>query len=222
MSAVLLRFEWPRSFCASFRLPVSAFTKLPAEGRKVWNPAESAESAADPTSDTALHAAACPAAAPTRQTDKTQSPQVVYGGVLSVQYERLPQNFSKWKRPNTVEIDLSRLDVRAETIRLLFVPFGQKQGRGVHLKDQKLADVAEFSRARKCQCRTGKPRRHAIGKLAEEVLTTLILIHDARPEAMHLSQDGWAAMIVAVARTRKFGRHSCGTRSPNRASAHFG
>jgi hypothetical protein len=39
----------------------------------------------------------------------------------------------------TVEVDLSRLDVRAETMRL-FVPFGKKEGRGVHLKDQKLAD----------------------------------------------------------------------------------
>jgi hypothetical protein len=88
---------------------------------------------------------------------------------------------------STVEVDLSTLDVRAETIRL-FVPFGQKQGRGVHLKDQKLADVlAEFSRAKE------RPVSHvfweanlaviqAACKLAEEVLATLILIHDARRE----------------------------------------
>jgi hypothetical protein len=88
---------------------------------------------------------------------------------------------------STVEVDLSTLDVRAETIRL-FVPFGQKQGRGVHLKDQKLADVlAEFSRAKE------RPVSHvfweanlaviqAACKLAEEVLATLILIHDARCE----------------------------------------
>jgi hypothetical protein len=43
MSAVVLRFEWPKSFRASFRLPVSAFTKLHTECRKVWNLAERSE-----------------------------------------------------------------------------------------------------------------------------------------------------------------------------------
>jgi hypothetical protein len=88
---------------------------------------------------------------------------------------------------STVEIDLSALDVRAETIRL-FVPFGQKQGRGVHLKDQKLADVlAEFSRARERPVsqvfwEANLAVMQAACKLAEEVLGTLILIHNARRE----------------------------------------
>ncbi len=88
---------------------------------------------------------------------------------------------------STVEVDLSTLDVRAETIRL-FVPFGQKQGRGVHLKDQKLADVlAEFSRAKERPVsqvfwKANLAVIQAACKLAEEVLATLILIHDARRE----------------------------------------
>jgi hypothetical protein len=86
---------------------------------------------------------------------------------------------------STVEIDLSTLDVRAERIRL-FVPFGQKQGRGVHLKDQKLADVlAEFSRAKERPVsqtfwRANLSVMQASCKLTEEVLMALILIHDAR------------------------------------------
>ena len=88
---------------------------------------------------------------------------------------------------SNVEIDLSTLDVRAERIRL-FLPFGQKHGRGVHLKDHKLADVlAEFSRAKE------RPVSHTFWKanlavmqaacnLSEEVLSTLILIHEARRE----------------------------------------
>ncbi len=89
---------------------------------------------------------------------------------------------------STVEVDLSALDVRAETIRL-FVPFGQKQGRGVHVKDQKLADVlAEFSRAKERPVsqafwEANLAVMQASCKLAEEVLATLILIHDARRES---------------------------------------
>jgi hypothetical protein len=85
----------------------------------------------------------------------------------------------------TVEVDLSTLDVRAETIRL-FVPFGKKEGRGVHLKDQKLADVlAEFSRAKERPVsntfwQANLAVMKAASKLAEEVLDTLVLIHDAR------------------------------------------
>jgi len=85
----------------------------------------------------------------------------------------------------TVEVDLSMLDVRAETIRL-FVPFGKKEGRGVHLKDQKLADVlAEFTRAKERPVSNtfwdaNLAVMKAAGKLAEEVLATLVLIHDAR------------------------------------------
>ncbi len=88
---------------------------------------------------------------------------------------------------STVEVDLSGLDVRAETIRL-FVPFGQKEGRGVHLKDQKLADVlAEFSRAKERQVsqafwEANEAVMQAACKLAQEVLASLILIHDARRE----------------------------------------
>jgi hypothetical protein len=40
----------------------------------------------------------------------------------------------------TVEIDLLDQNVRAEKIRL-FLPFGEKQGRGIRVQDQELADV---------------------------------------------------------------------------------
>lgn len=89
---------------------------------------------------------------------------------------------------STVEIDLSTLDIRAEKIRL-FVPFGQKHGRGVHLKDQKLADVlAEFSRAKERPVsqifwRANLSVMQAACNLAEGGLSALILIHDARREA---------------------------------------
>jgi hypothetical protein len=89
----------------------------------------------------------------------------------------------------TVEVDLSTLDVRAETIRL-FVPFGKKEGRGVHLKDQKLADVlAEFTRAKERPVsnafwEANSAVMKAASKLAEEVLATLVLIHDARRAAV--------------------------------------
>jgi hypothetical protein len=89
---------------------------------------------------------------------------------------------------STVEIDLSTLDVRAEKIRL-FVPFGQKEGRGVHLRDQKLAEVlAEFSRAKERPVsqifwKANLAVMQAACKLAEQVLSALILIHDARREA---------------------------------------
>jgi hypothetical protein len=89
---------------------------------------------------------------------------------------------------STVEIDLSTLDVRAEKIRL-FVPFGQKEGRGVHLRDQKLAEVlAEFSRAKERPVsqvfwKANHAVMQAACKLSEQVLAALILIHDARREA---------------------------------------
>jgi hypothetical protein len=86
---------------------------------------------------------------------------------------------------STVEIDLSNLDVRADKIRL-FLPFKEKQGRGVHIKDQKLADVlSEFSRA--------KLRPVSIAfwqanlkvmeqscQLAQHILESLVLIHQAK------------------------------------------
>ncbi len=86
---------------------------------------------------------------------------------------------------STIEIDLTRWDVRAEKIRL-FLPFGQKEGRGVHLKDQKLAEVlAEFSRAKERPVsqtfwKANLLVMQAACKLAEEVLSALILIHRAR------------------------------------------
>ena len=85
----------------------------------------------------------------------------------------------------TVEVDLSRLNVRAEIIRL-FVPFGKKEGRGVHLKDQKLADVlAEFTRAQERPVsntfwEANLAVMKAASKLAAEMLASLVLIHNFR------------------------------------------
>jgi len=86
---------------------------------------------------------------------------------------------------STVEVDLSNLDVRAETIRL-FLPFGQSHGRGVHLRDQKLADIlSEFSRAKLRPVSTVfwdsnlKVMQESC-HLAEHILETLILLHEAR------------------------------------------
>jgi hypothetical protein len=86
---------------------------------------------------------------------------------------------------STVEVDLSNLDVRAETIRL-FLPFGQTHGRGIHLRDQKLADIlSEFSRAKLRPVSTVfwdsnlKVMQESC-HLAEHILETLILLHQAR------------------------------------------
>lgn len=85
----------------------------------------------------------------------------------------------------TIEVDLSNLDVRAEKIRL-FSPYGKRQGRGVLLKDQQLADVfAEFSRARQRPVaavfwEANQNVLRASCELAEGVLESLISIHDAR------------------------------------------
>ena len=85
----------------------------------------------------------------------------------------------------TVEVDLSNLNVRAEKIRL-FSPFGQKHGRGVLLKDQQLADVfAEFSRAKQRPIsnlfwQANLKVVAAACKLAEAVLDSLVLIHEAK------------------------------------------
>jgi hypothetical protein len=86
---------------------------------------------------------------------------------------------------STVEVDLSTLDVRAEKIRL-FAPFGQKEGRGIHLKDQKLAEVLSvFSRAKERPVSQGFWKANlsviqAACRLADGVLSALILIHDAK------------------------------------------
>lgn len=88
----------------------------------------------------------------------------------------------------TIEIDLSNLDVRAEKIRL-FTPYGQKEDRGISVKDQKLADVlAAFSRAKERPVSSTfwqanlKIMERACD-LAEQTLTTLLLIYDAKKES---------------------------------------
>ncbi|MCI0722825.1 MAG: hypothetical protein L0338_28225, partial [Acidobacteria bacterium] len=85
----------------------------------------------------------------------------------------------------TVEADLSNSDVRAEKIRL-FTPFGQKEARGVRLKDQDLADLfGEFSRAKwrpvsNVFWHANLDVMQAATDLAQAVLDTLILVHKAR------------------------------------------
>jgi hypothetical protein len=85
----------------------------------------------------------------------------------------------------TVEVNLSHLDVRAERIRL-FSPFGQKQDRGIWLKDQALADVlADFSRAKqrpvsKLFWEGNLSVMEAVCELAEGILSALLLMHAAR------------------------------------------
>lgn len=86
---------------------------------------------------------------------------------------------------STIEANLSHLDVRAEVIRL-FSQYGQKQGRGIRLKDQALADVlSEFSRAKERPVSTvfWKENLGVMGsacELAQGVLDTLLGIHSAR------------------------------------------
>ena len=85
----------------------------------------------------------------------------------------------------TVEVDLSNVDVRAERMRL-FAPYGEKQERGVRLKDQDLADVfAQFSRAKQRPVSTAFWRANlrvmeATTDLADSMLATLLLIHQWR------------------------------------------
>lgn len=88
----------------------------------------------------------------------------------------------------TVEVDLSHLDVRAESIRL-FTPFGGKQERGVRLKDQALADLlGEFSRAKwrpvsNIFWQANLKVMEAASDLAQAILDTLILLHKAKKVA---------------------------------------
>jgi hypothetical protein len=85
----------------------------------------------------------------------------------------------------TLEIDLTQVDVRAETIRL-FAPYGQKNGSGVRLKDQALADLlGDFSRAKQRPVSIGFWQANlrlveAASDLARGVLEALILFHEAR------------------------------------------
>jgi hypothetical protein len=85
----------------------------------------------------------------------------------------------------TVEVDLSHFDIRAEKMRL-FSPFGQKQGRGIKLKDQELADVlADFSRAKerpvsKVFWNENLKVMVAACELAGGILDALILINRVR------------------------------------------
>src|SRR5258708_28504302 len=53
---------------------------------------------------------------------------------------------------STVEADLSQLDVRAQAIRL-FVPYGQKEGRGVFLKDRSEEHTSELQSPDHLVCR---------------------------------------------------------------------
>jgi hypothetical protein len=84
----------------------------------------------------------------------------------------------------TVEIDLLDQNVRAEKIRL-FLPFGEKQGRGIRVQDQELADVlAEFSRARQRPVsiafwQANLRVMQAACRLAERMLEAIILIREA-------------------------------------------
>ena len=86
---------------------------------------------------------------------------------------------------STVEVDLSQLDVRAEKIRL-FLPYKDKQNRGISLKDQKLADIlAEFSRAKLRPVSNSFWRANlnvmlGASDMARQILESLILIHNAR------------------------------------------
>lgn len=86
---------------------------------------------------------------------------------------------------STVEIDVSGLDVRAETVRL-FAPFGSKRDRGVRLRDQDLADVlAEFSRAKqrpvsKVFWQSNQKVLEAAADLAQDILDALLMIHRAK------------------------------------------
>jgi len=88
---------------------------------------------------------------------------------------------------STIEADLSDLDVRAETIRL-FSPFGQKQERGIRLKDQELAEVlAEFSRAKQRPVSMvfwegNLNVMESASELAKGILDALVSIHAARLE----------------------------------------
>ena len=88
---------------------------------------------------------------------------------------------------STVEIDLTGLNVQARTIRL-FLPFGQKSGRGFHIEDQELADVlVEFSRPKQRPVseafwRANLSVMECALKLTEEIVSSLILIHEARLE----------------------------------------
>lgn len=88
---------------------------------------------------------------------------------------------------STIEVNLSGLNVHAERIRL-FAPFGERQDRGVTVTDQKLVDVlTEFSRAKErpvslffWQANLKVMKRAS--ELTEQMLTTLLLIHEARRE----------------------------------------
>ena len=87
----------------------------------------------------------------------------------------------------TVEVDLSHFNVRAERMRL-FSTFGQKQGRGIRLRDQELADVlANFSRAKERPVsllfwEQNLNVMEAACELAQAILDVLILMHAARAE----------------------------------------
>ena len=88
----------------------------------------------------------------------------------------------------TVEINLLDQDVRAEKIRL-FLPFGEKQDRGIRVQDQELANVlGEFSRARQRPVsiafwQANLKVMQAACALALRMLEAIILIREGTIEA---------------------------------------
>lgn len=85
----------------------------------------------------------------------------------------------------TLEVDLSKFDVRAEKIRL-FSPYGSRDERGVHLRDQALAKLfGEFSRSRQRPVpltfwRANVKVMETACILSEKILETLVAIHETR------------------------------------------
>lgn len=86
---------------------------------------------------------------------------------------------------STVEVNLSGIDLKAQSIRL-FAPFHQKQNRGVRLKDQELLDIlTEFSRAKERPVSTvfwekNEAVMQATIRLVDKTLDTLILLRGLR------------------------------------------
>jgi hypothetical protein len=85
----------------------------------------------------------------------------------------------------TLEVDLSKFDVRAEKIRL-FSPYGARGERGIYLKDQALAELfAEFSRSRQRPVslvfwQANLRVMETACSLAGDVLHALICIHEVQ------------------------------------------
>jgi len=85
----------------------------------------------------------------------------------------------------TIDVDLSNVDVRADSM-LLFPSFGSKKPRGIRMKDQELVDVfSEFSRAKQRPVSTKfwKENLNVMKKatdLTRSILDTLMLLRRAQ------------------------------------------